>query len=73
MVDATAGLGVDAIELLRVGSEVMLCEREPVIAAMLQAALGPTDHAPPAFDAMETILPPWVKAGITRSVKRTSP
>lgn len=38
-VDATAGLGEDSILLAAAGFEVTLCERDPVIAALLRDAL----------------------------------
>lgn len=48
VVDATAGLGRDSFVLADMGCKVMLCEREPVIAAMLaqglQAALASGDE-----------------------------
>ncbi len=47
VLDATAGLGTDAFVLADQGSEVLLCEREPVIAELLasglQAAAGSGD------------------------------
>jgi 16S rRNA (guanine1516-N2)-methyltransferase len=39
-VDATAGLGEDALLLAAAGFEVTLCERDPVIAALLADALA---------------------------------
>ncbi len=39
VLDATAGLGTDAFVLADQGSEVMLCEREPVIAELLRSGL----------------------------------
>ena len=39
VLDATAGLGRDAFVLADLGCRVTLCEREPVIAAMLDAAI----------------------------------
>ena len=39
-VDATAGLGEDALLLAAAGFEVLLCERDAVIAALLADALG---------------------------------
>ena len=39
-VDATAGLGEDALLLAAAGFEVTLCERDPVIAALLRDALA---------------------------------
>ncbi len=38
-VDATAGLGEDALLLAAAGFDVTLCERDPVIAALLRDAL----------------------------------
>ena len=38
-VDATAGLGEDSLLLAAAGFEVTLCERDPVIAALLEDAL----------------------------------
>ncbi|MBK6738157.1 MAG: class I SAM-dependent methyltransferase [Haliea sp.] len=39
VLDATAGLGTDAFVLADQGSEVVLCEREPVIAELLRSGL----------------------------------
>ena len=39
-IDATAGLGEDALLLAAAGFEVTLCERDPVIAALLADALA---------------------------------
>jgi 16S rRNA (guanine1516-N2)-methyltransferase len=39
VVDATAGLGRDAFVLAGLGCEVLLCEREPVVAELLRAGL----------------------------------
>lgn len=39
VLDATAGLGRDSFVLADLGCEVTLCEREPVIAAMLERAI----------------------------------
>lgn len=39
IVDATAGLGRDAFVLAGLGCDVLLCEREPVIAELLRAGL----------------------------------
>ncbi len=39
IVDATAGLGRDAFVLADLGCQVLMCEREPVVAAMLSEAL----------------------------------
>ena len=39
ILDATAGLGRDSFVLADMGCEVILCEREPVIAAMLRQGL----------------------------------
>jgi len=39
ILDATAGLGTDAFVLADQGSEVVLCEREPVIAELLASGL----------------------------------
>jgi 16S rRNA (guanine1516-N2)-methyltransferase len=47
VLDATAGLGTDAFVLADMGCEVLLCEREPVVAELLRsgllAALGSCD------------------------------
>lgn len=39
ILDATAGLGTDAFVLADLGCEVLLCERQPVIAELLRAGL----------------------------------
>jgi 16S rRNA (guanine1516-N2)-methyltransferase len=39
VIDATAGLGRDAFVLADLGAQVELCEREPVLAALLEDAL----------------------------------
>ena len=39
MIDATAGLGRDSFVLADLGARVRLCERHPVIAAMLEAGM----------------------------------
>ncbi|MEP1472760.1 MAG: class I SAM-dependent methyltransferase [Halieaceae bacterium] len=39
VIDATAGLGRDAFVLADLGCRVVLCEREPILVAMLQSAL----------------------------------
>ena len=39
VIDATAGLGRDAFVLADLGCRVLLCEREPILVAMLQSAL----------------------------------
>ncbi|MCB1704676.1 MAG: class I SAM-dependent methyltransferase [Halioglobus sp.] len=39
VLDATAGLGTDAFVLADMGCEVLLCEREPVIAQLLHSGL----------------------------------
>jgi 16S rRNA (guanine1516-N2)-methyltransferase len=48
ILDATAGLGTDAFVLADLGCEVLLCERQPVIAELLrsglQVAAGSPDH-----------------------------
>lgn len=40
LLDLTAGLGTDAFRLARAGFEVIACEREPVIHALVEEALG---------------------------------
>ncbi|TGD72081.1 SAM-dependent methyltransferase [Mangrovimicrobium sediminis] len=40
VLDATAGLGRDAFVLADLGTRVILCERNPVVAAMLEAGLA---------------------------------
>jgi 16S rRNA (guanine1516-N2)-methyltransferase len=40
VLDATAGLGRDAFVLADLGCRVLLCEREPVVAALLEAGLA---------------------------------
>lgn len=52
-VDATAGLGEDALLLAAAGFSVTLCERDPVIAALLRDALdrAAQDEALAAFAA----------------------
>ena len=39
VLDATAGLGTDAFVLADLGCEVLLCERDPVIAELLRSGL----------------------------------
>ncbi len=40
VLDATAGFGRDAFTLADLGCEVLLCERQPVMAALLEAAIA---------------------------------
>ena len=40
VIDATAGLGRDAFVLADLGCRLVLCEREPILVAMLQSALA---------------------------------
>lgn len=40
VLDATAGLGRDAFVLADLGAEVLLCERQPVVAELLRAGLA---------------------------------
>lgn len=51
--DATAGLGEDALLLAAAGFRVMLFERNPVIAALLQDALKRAAADPDLADAIE--------------------
>lgn len=51
-VDATAGLGEDALLLAAAGFEVQLFERNPVIAALLQDALARAAHQPELADTV---------------------
>ena len=51
-VDATAGLGEDALLLAAAGFEVQLFERNPVIAALLQDALSRAAFQPELADAV---------------------
>lgn len=46
VVDGTAGLGRDAFVLADLGCQVVLCEREPVLAAMLESALAQASASP---------------------------
>ena len=46
VVDATAGLGEDSMLLAAAGCTVILCERDPVIAALLRDALERAAHDP---------------------------
>lgn len=45
LLDGTAGLGRDAYTLARLGAQVTLCERQPLIAALLRDALLRSDAA----------------------------
>jgi len=56
VLDATAGLGRDSFVLADMGCEVTLCEREPVIAALL-------DHA---IDAARASEDDWLRGVATR-------
>ncbi|WP_440940267.1 class I SAM-dependent methyltransferase [Immundisolibacter sp.] len=46
LLDLTAGLATDAFRLARAGFEVMACEREPVIHALVEDALGRAPSLP---------------------------
>ena len=46
VIDATAGLGKDAFVLACLGIQVMLIERSPVLAALLEDGLGRASHSP---------------------------
>lgn len=46
VLDATAGLGRDAFVLATLGCDVLLCEREPVVAELLRAGLALALHSP---------------------------
>ena len=46
VIDATAGLGKDAFILASLGAQVMLVERSPIIAALLEDGLGRASHDP---------------------------
>lgn len=51
-VDATAGLGEDALLLAAAGFDVTLCERDPVIAALLADTLARAAQVPQIADAV---------------------
>jgi len=44
VIDATAGLGKDAFVIANLGAQVMLIERSPIIAALLEDGLGRASH-----------------------------
>jgi 16S rRNA (guanine1516-N2)-methyltransferase len=44
VIDATAGLGKDAFVLACLGAQVMLIERSPILAALLEDGLGRASH-----------------------------
>ncbi len=44
VIDATAGLGRDAFVIASLGAQVMLIERSPIIAALLEDGLGRASH-----------------------------
>ena len=46
VIDATAGLGKDAFVLACLGAQVMLLERSPILAALLEDGLGRASHDP---------------------------
>jgi 16S rRNA (guanine1516-N2)-methyltransferase len=46
VIDATAGLGKDAFVLACLGAQVMLVERSPIIAALLEDGLARASHDP---------------------------
>ena len=46
VVDATAGLGKDAFVIANLGAQVMLIERSPILAALLEDGLGRASHNP---------------------------
>jgi len=50
VLDATAGLGRDAWILASLGSSVQLCERSPIIAALLASGLARAQAAPEVAD-----------------------
>lgn len=52
VVDATAGLGRDAFLLASLGAEVVMIERAPAIAALLEAGLARARAAGPAYAAI---------------------
>lgn len=56
VLDATAGLGTDAFVLADMGCEVLLCEREPVIAQLLSSGL----------DAAAGSADPWLRGVVAR-------
>jgi len=60
VIDATAGLGRDAFVLADLGAQVELCEREPVLAALLDDALT---RAGCSHD-------PWLQACVARMTLR---
>ena len=47
LLDLTAGLATDAWRLARAGFDVIACERQPVIHALVQDALQRAPHLPP--------------------------
>ena len=46
VIDATAGLGKDAFVLACLGAQVMMIERSPILAALLEDGLGRASHDP---------------------------
>ena len=46
VIDATAGLGRDAFVIANLGAQVMLIERSPILAALLEDGLGRASHDP---------------------------
>ena len=56
VLDATAGLGRDSFVLADLGCQVLMCEREPLIAALLRSGL---DRARSSGD-------PWLQAVVAR-------
>jgi 16S rRNA (guanine1516-N2)-methyltransferase len=52
VVDATAGLGRDAFLLASLGAEVVMIERSPIIAALLEAGLARAREAGPIYAAI---------------------
>ncbi|KTD22954.1 class I SAM-dependent methyltransferase [Legionella londiniensis] len=55
IIDATAGWGRDAAILASFGAEVCMIERNPVMAAMLQDALGRLDESSPLKKSLSLI------------------
>lgn len=60
IVDVTAGMGRDALVLAHLGAQVTMCERSPVLAALLGTALELAQHEP---EIAETISRMHLRAG----------
>ena len=67
MLDATAGLGRDAFVLATLGCEVVLCEREPVLACLLRTGMAAAAEVPDlsaTLARMRRALDEYVVAGV---------